>query len=82
MLDEPYFQLPPPKSTGRELFNLAWLEKTLAKITALEGDIPPQDVQTTLLEFTAQSIALALRQIARRCHVVCWFVAVARKMGR
>ena len=64
MLDEPYFQLPPPKSTGRELFNLAWLEKTLAKITALEGDIPPQDVQTTLLEFTAQSIALALRQIA------------------
>ena len=64
MLDEAYFQLLPPKSTGRELFNLAWLEKTLAKITALEGDILPQDVQATLLEFTAQSIALALRQIA------------------
>ncbi|MBN6075978.1 anhydro-N-acetylmuramic acid kinase [Aggregatibacter actinomycetemcomitans] len=63
MLKEPYFQLPPPKSTGRELFNLAWLEKTLAKTTALLGEIPPQDVQATLLEFTAQNIALALNQL-------------------
>ncbi|EGY33357.1 anhydro-N-acetylmuramic acid kinase [Aggregatibacter actinomycetemcomitans serotype e str. SC1083] len=63
MLKEPYFQLPPPKSTGRELFNLAWLEKTLAKTTALLGEIPPQDVQATLLEFTAQSIALALNRL-------------------
>ncbi|EHK90609.1 anhydro-N-acetylmuramic acid kinase [Aggregatibacter actinomycetemcomitans] len=63
MLKEPYFQLPPPKSTGRELFNLTWLEKTLAKTTALLGEIPPQDVQATLLEFTAQSIALALNQL-------------------
>ena len=63
MLKEPYFQLPPPKSTGRELFNLAWLEKTLEKTTALLGEIPPQDVQATLLEFTAQSIALALNPL-------------------
>ena len=63
MLKEPYFQQPPPKSTGRELFNLVWLEKTLEKTTALLGEIPPQDVQATLLEFTAQSIALALNQL-------------------
>ena len=63
MLKEPYFQQPPPKSTGRELFNLAWLEKTLEKTTALLGEIPPQDVQATLLEFTAQSIALAVNQL-------------------
>ena len=63
MLKDPYFQQPPPKSTGRELFNLAWLEKTLEKNTALLGEIPPQDVQATLLEFTAQSIALALNQL-------------------
>lgn len=63
MLKEPYFQQPPPKSTGRELFNLAWLEKTLEKTTALLGEIPPQDIQATLLEFTAQSIALAVNQL-------------------
>ena len=63
MLKDPYFQLPPPKSTGRELFNLAWLEKTLEKTTALLGEIPPQVVQATLLEFTAQSIAIALNQL-------------------
>ena len=51
------------ESTGRELFNLVWLEKTLEKTTALLGEIPPQDVQATLLEFTAQSIALALNQL-------------------
>ena len=59
LLDEPFFRLPPPKSTGRELFNLAWLEKILQKTTALS----PQDVQATLLEFTAQGNALAFRQI-------------------
>ncbi|TYA99149.1 anhydro-N-acetylmuramic acid kinase [Aggregatibacter actinomycetemcomitans] len=63
MLKEPYFQLPPPKSTGRELFNLAWLEKTLVKTTALLGEMPPQDVQATLLEFTTQSVVLALNQL-------------------
>ena len=38
-------------------------EKTLEKTTALLGETPPQDVQATLLEFTVQSIALALNQL-------------------
>ena len=59
MLSEPFFQQPPPKSTGRELFNLNWLEKTFQKWPALLA----QDVQATLLEFTAQGNALALQQI-------------------
>lgn len=59
LLDDPFFQKTPPKSTGRELFNLAWLEKILGKCTALS----PEDVQATLLEFTAQGNALALNQI-------------------
>ncbi|UAX41669.1 anhydro-N-acetylmuramic acid kinase [Pasteurella canis] len=59
LLDEPFFTFSPPKSTGRELFNLAWLNKKLAKHTALR----PQDVQATLVELTAQSIVAQLQQI-------------------
>ena len=51
MLQEPYFALPPPKSTGRDLFNEAWLRNTL------EGGEVPQAVQATLLELTARSVA-------------------------
>jgi anhydro-N-acetylmuramic acid kinase len=56
LLDEPWFALPPPKSTGREQFHLGWLQARLA-------DLPraPQDVQATLLELTATSIVQALR---------------------
>jgi anhydro-N-acetylmuramic acid kinase len=50
-LDEPFFDLPPPKSTGRDLFNLAWLA---SKIT---DRMAPADVQRTLLELTTVSIA-------------------------
>lgn len=49
-----YFLLPAPKSTGRELFNLSWLNKHLNTVEAL---IEPQDVQATLVEFTAKTIA-------------------------
>jgi anhydro-N-acetylmuramic acid kinase len=51
---EPYLSAPPPKSTGRDLFNPAWLEAKLDPSDA------PQDVQATLCEFTAQSIARAI----------------------
>jgi anhydro-N-acetylmuramic acid kinase len=56
LLGEPWFALAPPKSTGREQFHLAWLQARL-------GDVPraPQDVQATLLELTATSVAMALR---------------------
>jgi anhydro-N-acetylmuramic acid kinase len=55
LLDEAFFSKPPPKSTGREQFHLDWL---LAK---LKGDEAPQDVQATLAELTACSIAQALQ---------------------
>jgi anhydro-N-acetylmuramic acid kinase len=54
MLADPFFALAPPKSTGRDLFNLAWL---LPKIGT---DFSAADVQRTLLELTAQSIANAI----------------------
>lgn len=56
-----YLQLPPPKSAGREQFNLGWLEAALG---ALDEALDPADVQATLLEFTASSLADA---VSREC---------------
>lgn len=69
LLDEPFFTQAGPKSTGRELFNLAWLQAKLTNHPAL----PDADVQRTLLELTACSIADALlrRQPATRELLVC-----------
>lgn len=55
LLEEPYLALPAPKSTGRELFNRPWLQKVLARHAA-----PIADVQATLCEFTAATIAAAV----------------------
>ena len=54
LLTEPFFATPPPKSTGRDLFNLPWLEHFLSP------DFSPVDVQTTLLELTVKGIAAAI----------------------
>jgi anhydro-N-acetylmuramic acid kinase len=51
MLAEPYFSLPPPKSTGRDLFNAAWLDAHLHA----HGPAEPADVQATLAELTART---------------------------
>ncbi len=53
MLSDPYFAEPAPKSTGREYFNIAWLEKQLRRM----HELPPEDVQSTLAELTSVSIA-------------------------
>ncbi len=53
-LADPYFSRQPPKSTGREFFNLDWLELQLA-----DGNYPAPDVQATLAELTVASIATA-----------------------
>ncbi|MHB1216389.1 MAG: anhydro-N-acetylmuramic acid kinase [Thiobacillus sp.] len=53
----PYLKLPPPKSAGREQFNLDWLDTTLS---SLGHTITPADVQATLLEFTAMSLCDAV----------------------
>lgn len=53
LLEEPYLQRSAPKSTGRELFNAAWLGEKLSHFE----EVADVDVQATLLEFTARSIA-------------------------
>ena len=60
MLAEPYFALPPPKSTGRDLFNNAWLEQHIAG-----RNYSPQDIAFTLVSLTAHSIYVALIQHCR-----------------
>lgn len=56
MLDEPFFTLPPPKSSGRDLFGMAWLRGKL------QGGEAAEDVQATLLELTCRTIAQAIRK--------------------
>ena len=55
LLEESWFALPPPKSTGRDQFHLDWVD------AALRGDESPADVQATLLQLTIHSVAAALR---------------------
>jgi len=56
MLNEPFFSLSPPKSTGRDLFNTAWLQ---GKLTGSER---AEDVQATLLELTCRAIAQSIHK--------------------
>lgn len=53
--DDAFFTLPPPKSTGREHFNSAWLDSRLPRTP-----MRPEDVQATLAELTAVTVADAL----------------------
>ncbi|MEO6270854.1 MAG: anhydro-N-acetylmuramic acid kinase [Lautropia sp.] len=65
MLSEPYFGLPAPKSTGRDLFNLAWLQRR-----DLAG-LAPADIQATLLALTCRTIADTCRREQVHAVHVC-----------
>lgn len=58
LLAEPFLALPPPKSTGRELFNADWLRGRMA---AVHERLDPHDVMTTLTRFTAAAIGAAVK---------------------
>lgn len=58
LLADPYFARQPPKSTGREYFNLRWLQ------TKLPERLAPEDLQATLCELTARSIADAVARFS------------------
>ncbi|GAA0637627.1 anhydro-N-acetylmuramic acid kinase [Halomonas beimenensis] len=61
LLAEPFFHRPPPRSTGREVFNLSWLH------AQLDGDEAPEDVQATLAELTATSIGMGIEMAREQC---------------
>lgn len=56
-----FFSQPPPKSTGRELFNQHWLNSQLANFP----ELAPQDVQATLLCLTVETICEPILNLER-----------------
>lgn len=79
LLADPYFSRPAPKSTGRDHFHLAWLDRAIAGLTSGAGgrrDGPaagpgPADVQATLVELSARTIARACRAAGAQAVHAC-----------
>jgi len=57
---DPYFKLSPPKSTGKEYFSHSWLNEKIS----LFSDCNAEDIQTSLCQLTAETIAEAIKQHA------------------
>lgn len=67
MLADPYFRRVPPKSTGRDRFNVTWLKRLLD-----DARISPVDVQATLIDLTAKTIVDVANSFARHpCLLIC-----------
>lgn len=58
---DPYFQLPAPKSTGTDYFNLSWLQNHMQSCSS---KLQPEDVQATLLLLTSTTVIDAINQYA------------------
>lgn len=80
LLQEPFFQQAPPKSTGRDLFHTDWLAQRLAAHTT----VPAVDVQATLTELTARVCATDLRRHGPDCKrlIVCGGGALNHELMR
>lgn len=65
LLNDDYFCLPPPKSTGREHFSLDWLQHRLV------GTESAATVQATLAQLTCQSVVDAIGSFAPARLIVC-----------
>ncbi|MFE6989933.1 anhydro-N-acetylmuramic acid kinase, partial [Streptomyces pharetrae] len=59
LLAEPYYALPPPKTTGKELFHAGHLRRALSGL----GTLPAEDVLATLARLTAETVADAVRRV-------------------
>tara|TARA_R110002110_G_scaffold271566_1_gene486904 strand:+ start:3396 stop:4472 length:1077 start_codon:yes stop_codon:yes gene_type:complete len=67
-LADPYFQQPPPKSTGKDYFNLAWIEQQLKTLN--KNNYDNQDILCTLTHLTAQTIAQDIKQALPQATVI------------
>ena len=78
LMQENYLQLPPPKSTGRDLFNPEWLQSGLQDF----ADSAPADIQATLTAFTARTCMADVQRYApdARQLIVCGGGALNRQL--
>ena len=67
MLADPFFELTPPKSTGRDYFNMAWLTQKLSEHSETPS---PEDVQATPLSLTTTTVANAVKQYASQTQEI------------
>jgi len=67
LLKDAYFKQAIPKSTGREYFNLVWLQQ---KLTEFQRPLEPQDIQATLTALTAHSIAQDIHRYASQTKAI------------
>lgn len=70
LLADEFFSRPPPKSTGRDRFNLSWVQERLARVS---DRVSSEDVQRTLCELTVRTLSAAISQYseAPREVLVC-----------
>ncbi len=66
LLKHSYFDLLPPKSTGRETFNIAWVKDTISQ---KKYEISAVDTQATLTELTAKTITDAIKKINDQAEI-------------
>lgn len=77
-LSDPYFELAPPKSSGRDYFNLTWLNDQLDKI---QKKLSPQDIQATLLQLSVLTIAQAILRHAPNTQEIYMCGGGSHNMG-
>jgi anhydro-N-acetylmuramic acid kinase len=65
LLSDDYFTISAPKSTGREYFHLAWLNRQFELCANLKNSLVAQDVQATLTVFTGITIANDIKRLAK-----------------
>jgi anhydro-N-acetylmuramic acid kinase len=70
LLADPYFSRPAPKSTGRDLFTPAWLDAALRDAMP-DAQQNAADVQATLLELTAVTVARDCRAFGAQAVFLC-----------
>lgn len=66
LMSEPYITQAPPKSTGRDLFSLKWLDERLLQFAGNR----PQDIQNTLTEFTVSACITSIERYAKNSKIL------------